>query len=409
MAKMSKYRYKVRDQGGRLVEGEMEAQSEAELVGKLRKMGYIITGISLVPATHGITLGDFFSRVKHVGTEDMILFNIQLSDMLDAGLGLLACLRTISSQVENRRFKDLIEDISLRIETGTSLSEAMEVHPRYFSKLKISMVRAGEASGNLALVLKRLAELDESELDLKQKISSALLYPSVLFFAAVVVIIFIVTFIIPQFAEIFLKAGVPLPLLTRILHAAGLAIKDYWYLLILGIVVLLFCVRIYVNTKNGRLTFDRFKLAIPITGPLIRKASISRFARTLATLSASGVNILESLEILEGAIGNEVLSRVIKTVQEAVRQGSKISEPLKISGEFPPDTIQMIAAGEETGNLDGMLSKVADLYDSAVGYSIKKLTTLLEPIFLVIMGGIVASVMASILLPMFDLVKVLRR
>lgn len=404
---MAMYRYKARDQTGKLVEGTMEAPSQVELADKLRKMGYIITGIT--PAARGITLEELLSRLRPIKPEDMILFNIQLSNMLDAGLPLLNCLRTISVQIENKRLKKVIEDVSLKIETGASLSEAMQTYPCYFSKLTISMVRAGEASGNLGLVLKRLADFGERELDLRQRVSSALLYPVILSFAATAVIIFIVTFIIPKFAEIFLKAGVALPLITRILNAVGIAIKDYWYLFILGMVGLLLGARIYASTENGRLKFDRFKLNIPITGPLIRKAAISRFGRTLATLSESGVNILESLEILEGTIGNEVLARVIITVREGVRSGSKISEPLKISKEFPPDTVQMIAAGEETGNLEGMLNKVADLYDSAVGYSIKRLTALLEPIFLVIMGCVVAIVMASVLLPMFDLIKVLRR
>ncbi|MFH1778440.1 MAG: type II secretion system F family protein [Candidatus Omnitrophota bacterium] len=404
---MATYRYKARDQRGNLVGGVMEAPSQVELADRLRKMGYIITGIA--PAGRGINLDKLFLRFQYVKPEDMILFNIQLSNMVDAGLALLTALRTISAQTDNKALKKVIEDISLKVETGTSLSEAMQSHPQYFSKLMISMIRAGEASGNLGLVLKRLGDFGESELDLRQKVSSALLYPAVLSVAATAVILFIVTFIIPKFAEIFSKVGVPLPLFTRILNEVGLTIKNYWYLLILGMIMLLAGAKLYINTEDGRLRFDSLKLNIPITGPLIRKVAISRFARTLAMLAASGVHILESLEILEGTIGNEVLARVITTVREGVRGGTKISEPLKISGEFPPDTIQMIAAGEETGNLDGMLNKTADLYDAAVGYSIKRLTTLLEPLFLVIMGCVVAVIMASILMPMFDLVKVMRR
>ncbi|MDP3786042.1 MAG: type II secretion system F family protein [Candidatus Omnitrophota bacterium] len=404
---MAMYRYKARDQSGKLVEGTMEAPSQGELADKLRKMGYIVTGVALTSAT--VSLEDLVLGFRRIKPEDMIFFNIQLSNMLDAGLPLLTCLRTISIQMENRRLKKVLEDVTLKVETGTSFSEALQSHSRHFSKLTISMVRAGEASGNLALVLKRLADFGERELDLRNSVSSALLYPAILLFAATAVIIFIVTFIIPKFVEIFSRAGIPLPLVTTILNAVGIAIKDYWYLFILGIIAFLLAARLYVNTKDGRLKFDGLKLSIPVTGPLIRKVAISRFARTLATLSASGVPILESLEIMEGTIGNEVLARVIATLREAVRGGSKISEPLKISEEFPPDIVQMVAAGEETGNLDGMLNKVADLYDSAVAYSIKRLTSLLEPIFLVIMGCVVAVIMASILVPMFDLVKVLKR
>ena len=405
---MSLYNYRARDQKGKLVEGAMESPSEADLVEKLRKMGYIITRVSSA-SSDGFSIGEFIAGFRRINPEDMIFFNIQLSNMLDAGLPLLTCLRTISTQTENKRLRKLLEDVTVKVETGSSLSEALLMYPWAFPRLTVSMVKAGEASGNLGLVLKRLADFGEQELDLRQKISGALLYPTILSIAATMVILFIVTSIIPKFAEIFTKANIPLPLVTRILNDAGITLKDYWYLFGLGLIAFLLGANIYVNTKDGRLTFDAFKLGIPIVGKLIRKASISRFARTLATLSASGVNILESLDILETTIDNEVLSRVVADAREAVRGGSKISEPLKVSGEFPPDTIQMIAAGEETGNLDSMLNKVADLYDAAVAYNIKRLTALLEPLFLVVMGCVVAAIMASIWVPMFDLVKVLRR
>ena len=404
---MSLYRYKARDESGKLVEGAMDDPTEADLVEKLRKMKYVITGVSA--ASDRFSLGEFIGGFRSINPEDMIFFNIQLSNMLDAGLPLLTSLRTISAQTENRSLRKLLEDVTLKVETGSSLSEALMAHPLTFSRLTISMVKAGEASGNLGLVLKRLADFGESELDLRQKVSGALLYPAVLSVAATAVILFIVTFIIPKFADIFVRANVPLPLVTRILYGMGMAIKDYWYIFVLGLTAFFLAVRIYVNTRAGRFRFDALKLAVPVIGPLIRKAAIARFARMLATLSASGVDILESLEILEVTIGNEVLSRVVVKVREAVRSGSKISEPLKVSAEFPPDTVQMIAAGEETGNLDVMLNKVADLYEAAVAYHIKRLTSLLEPAFLLIMGCVVAVIMASILVPMFDLVKVLRR
>lgn len=404
---MSLYRYKARDPMSKLVEGVMEAPTEADLVERLRKMGYIVTGVSAASETFSVP--EFFAGFKRISPEDMIFFNIQLSNMIDAGLPLLTCLRTISAQNENKKLKKLLEDITLKIETGSSFSEAMMSYSWAFPKLTISMIKAGEASGNLALVTKRLADFGENELDLRQKVSGALLYPAILTVAATCVILFIVTFIIPKFADIFLKANITLPIVTRILYVSGMTIKDYWYLFLLALVAFFLGGKIFVDTRLGRLWFDGLKLRLPIVGPLIRKAAISRFARMLATLSASGVNILESLDILETTIGNEVLSRVIVTVREAVRGGSKISEPLKVSAEFFPDMVQMIAAGEETGNLDGMLNKVADLYDAAVAYNIKKLTSLLEPIFLLVMGCVVAVIMASILVPMFDLVKVLRR
>lgn len=404
---MPLYRYKARDEMGKLVEGAMEAPAESDLVKKLRKMGYVITGVSVT--SDAFSVNDLFAGFKRISQEDMIFFHIQLSSMLEAGLPLLTCLRTISAQMENKKLKKLLEDITVKVESGSSLSEALAAHSRAFSKLTISMIRAGEATGNLSLVLQRLAEFGEREVDLRQKISGAMLYPMVLTVAATLVILFIVTFIIPKFAEIFLKANIPLPIVTRILYDAGMAIKDYWYLFALALTALFWGARIYADTRAGRFQFDALKLKIPVVGLLVRRAAIARFARMLATLSASGVNILESLEILEATIGNAVLARVVAAVREAVRDGSKISEPLKVSTEFPPDIVQMIAAGEETGNLDAMLNKVADLYEAAVAYNIKRLTSLIEPLFLAVMGGVVAAIMASILVPMFDMVKVLRR
>lgn len=404
---MSNYRYKARDQAGKSVGGTMDAPSEQELAERLRKMGYVVTGVVSTAGT--ISLEELFGGFINISPEDTIFFNIQLSNMLDAGLPLLTCLRSISLQAENRRMRKLIEDVALKVETGLSLSEAMQSHPGVFPRLTVSMIKAGEASGNLPLVLKRLADFGESELDLRQRISSALVYPAILTVAASAAVIFIVTSVIPKFAEIFTRLNVPLPLITRVLNTVGVTIRDYWHLIALAVVALFLGARLYINTRPGRLQFDQFKLSVPAIGPLMRKAAISRFARTLATLFSSGVPILESLEILEGSIGNEVLARVMMTVREAVRGGSKISDPLKVSGEFPPDTIQMIAAGEETGNLDIMLNKVADLYDSAVAYNIRKLTALLEPAFLLVMGSVVAVIMASTLIPMFDLIKILRR
>ncbi|MFH0772072.1 MAG: type II secretion system F family protein [Candidatus Omnitrophota bacterium] len=404
---MPTYRYKVRDRAGKLTSGVIDALSENELVDKLRKMGYIVTSVTV--AGWRISFEDIAAGVRRVAPEEMIFLNIQLSNMLEAGLPLLKCLKIISEQTENKKLRKIMEDVSLKVETGASFSEALSSESRYFSRLAVSMIRSGEASGNLPLSLKRLADFGEKELELRQRVSSALLYPAVLTVAATCVTLFIVTFIIPKFAEIFYKAGISLPLITRVLNSVGLSIRDYWHLFILGVIISLFGMDIYKNTRRGRLKLDEIKLNFPVIGSLIRRTAISRFARALATLSASGVSILESLEILEVAIGNQVLSRVVANVREAVRGGSKIFEPLKMSGEFPPDAVQMIAAGEETGNLDGMLNKVADLYDSAVSYSIKRLTSLLEPFFLVVMGCVVAVIMGSILVPMFDLIKALKR
>jgi type IV pilus assembly protein PilC len=384
----------------------MDAAGKEEIIDKLRKMGYMTTQV--IEAIPGIKVETIFDKLRRVSTEDMIMFNVQFANMISAGINILSSLLTMAKQIENKRLKETIGDIARNIEAGESFSSALTRHPRIFSKLFINMVRAGEASGKLGLVLRRFAEFIEHQADLRQKIKGALFYPIILLFAGIAVTLFIITFIIPQFAEIFLKTGIRLPLVTLILYKIGIAIKHFWFSFILLVIAGVLGIRFYASTDSGRLKIDILKLKLPLLGPLYRKASISRFSRTLATLVTSGVPILQSLDIVKEVIGNEVLARVVGNVRNSVERGQSLSEPLKISEEFLPDTVQMISVGEETGNLDGMLNKISDFYDMSLGYTIKKLTTVLEPLLLVIMGCMVGFIMTSMLLPMFDMIKILR-
>ncbi len=403
---MPTYIYKARDSAGRPVKGTMDAAGKEEIIDKLRKMGYMTTQV--IEAIPGIKVETIFDKLRRVSTEDMIMFNVQFANMISAGINILSSLLTMAKQIENKRLKETIGDIARNIEAGESFSSALTRHPRIFSKLFINMVRAGEASGKLGLVLRRFAEFIEHQADLRQKIKGALFYPIILLFAGIAVTLFIITFIIPQFAEIFLKTGIRLPLVTLILYKIGIAIKHFWFSFILLVIAGVLGIRFYASTDSGRLKIDILKLKLPLLGPLYRKASISRFSRTLATLVTSGVPILQSLDIVKEVIGNEVLARVVGNVRNSVERGQSLSEPLKISEEFLPDTVQMISVGEETGNLDGMLNKISDFYDMSLGYTIKKLTTVLEPLLLVIMGCMVGFIMTSMLLPMFDMIKILR-
>ena len=403
---MPTYIYKARDATGKLVKGSMDATNRDELTEKLNRMGYMTTRVT--EAISGIKIESAFEKFKRISTEDMIIFNVQLANMINSGIPILVCLDTLDKQIENKRLRETVGEIKRNLEAGDSFSQALTRHPRVFSKLFMNMVKVGEASGKLDTVLTRFAEYTERQADLNQKIKGALFYPIILLFAGIAVTLFIVTTIIPQFAEIFMKAGIRLPMPTMILYKVGTWLKHYWY--VVGLVIIMACVavRFYVRTRKGRLVFDRLTLKIPIVGSLLRKVCIARFSRTLATLVSSGVSILQSLDITREVIGNEVLGRVIGNVRGSVEKGEKIAEVLKVSEEFPADTVQMISVGEETGNLDGMLNKIADFYNMSIGYSIKKLTTVLEPLFLVIMGGMVGFIMASMLLPIFDMMKVLR-
>jgi len=403
---MPTYTYKARDATAKAVRGKMEAASKTELIDKLHKMGYMTTQVT--EALPGVKIESFLDKIRPISVEDMIMFYVQLSNMVSAGIPILTTLNTLSKQIENKKLKEAIGSVSRSVEGGVSLSQAFAGYPRVFPKLFANIVKAGEASGKLDVVVARYAEYFEHQEDLRQKIKGALFYPIILSIAGIAVTLFIVTFVIPQFAKIFIKSGITLPVPTLILFKVGTGIKQFWYLGILLVIIIWLGVRYYAKTQRGRLNLDKLKLKIPVLGSLHRKAAISGFARTLGTLSASGVPILESLDITKEVLNNEVLARVIGNVRRSVEKGEKISEPLKIGKEFPPDTVQMISVGEETGDLDGMLAKVADFYDMSVGYAIKKLTTILEPLFLLIMGSLVGFIMASMLLPMFDMIKILK-
>ncbi|UCD54782.1 MAG: type II secretion system F family protein [Candidatus Omnitrophota bacterium] len=403
---MPTYIYKARDATGKPVKGRMAAKTAEELVDKLRKMGYMTTQVT---ESLPLKMESLFDRLRPINAEDMIMFNVQLANMLNAGISILDSLGALARQLENKKLKEAIGGITRSIEGGDNFSQALARYPLIFPKLFVNMVKAGEASGKLDNILLRYAEYFERQSDLKQKVKAALFYPTVLLFAGLTVTLFIVTFIIPQFAQVFIKSNVPLPIPTLILFKVGVAIKKFWYVGVLLVISAWIGIKNYINTERGRLVFDRFKLKVLVLGPLHRKAAISGFARTFGTLSASGVPILESLDITKDVVGNEVLSRVIASARKAVEKGQNLSEPLKISEEFPPDVIQMISVGEESGSLDRMLNKIADFYDMSVGYAIKKLTTILEPLFLVVMGCMVGFIMASMLLPIFDMIKILKR
>lgn len=403
---MVTFAYRARDEHGRLVSGTMDAASADELTAKLHKMGYIATALN--PVGPGIKLEDISARYRPVKAQDVLVFYFQLANLIESAVPILTALKTIEAQTENRKLKQIIGEVQRNIEAGALFSASLSLHPRIFTRLFMSMVKAGEESGKLPQVLRRYALYAEAQAELREKVKGALFYPAILFIASIAVVLFIVTFIIPQFVELFTKAGIKLPFVTHMLFVIGLFIKKYWLLLALCFAALLFWLRRYRSSKNGRILLDRLVLRAPIAGILARKIFISRFTRTLATLISSGVAILQSLDITGEVIGNAIISEAISKVRRSVEQGQKISEPLKVSGEFPPDTVEMIAVGEETGNLDEMLNKIADFYDLAAGYAIKKLTAIIEPLFLAIMGSIIAFIMASMLIPIFDMVKILR-
>ncbi|OGX23934.1 MAG: hypothetical protein A3J51_03785 [Omnitrophica WOR_2 bacterium RIFCSPHIGHO2_02_FULL_45_21] len=403
---MAAYIYRARDEKGKLIKGAMEALSPDELTAKLHKMGYLATSVSELKP--GMRIKGLTERWRPVKQQDLLVFNFQLANLIEAGVPILSALKSIEAQIENKKLKDIIGDIERNIEAGSSLSGSLNYYPGIFSKLFSGMVKSGEESGRLDRVLRRYAIFSESQMELAEKIKGALFYPAILFIASILVILFIITYIIPQFVDLFTKAGIRLPLATQILYTVGLSIKNYWYAIIAALAVLLWGVKRYWQTQKGKYQSDRLLLKIPFFAILARRIYISRFTRTLSTLLSAGVPVLHSLDITKEVIGNALIADEIARVRQSVERGEKLADSLKVSGEFPPDTVQMVAVGEEGGNLDEMLNKIADFYDMAVGYAVKRLTVIIEPLFLAIMAAIIGLIMASILIPIFDMVKILR-
>ena len=403
---MPSYSYKARNEMGKPMNGTIDASSEEELAEKLRKMGYMPTRIRVSPAI--IKMGDLRDRILRIKTEDLIMFNIQLANMIDSGFSILDSLNIIAGQIENKKLRNIVVEVSHSVEAGSSFSEALAQHPRIFSNLFINSVRAGETSGKLNAVLNRLAVYVEQEEELRQQVMGALFYPVILLLAGVVVVLLIVTFVIPQFVGIFREAGVSLPLPTLVVYQVGMGLKKTWHLLLAGLVLVLVVIRKYFETRRGRQQCDRLVIGLPVIGAVVRKVIVSRFSRTLATLVESGVPLLQSLDIVQEVVGNRVIGSVVGQARESVEKGEKIAQSLKANAEFPRDAVQMISVGEETGRLGHMLNRVADLYDTTVRLSVRRLTTLIEPVLLIVLGVIVGFIMASMLLPMFDMIKTAR-
>jgi len=404
---LSTFNYRARDNTGKLVRGAIEALSQEEVAERLQLMEY--APVTITEIFTSLKLEQFVWKFRRIKTEDVVMFNVQLANMLTSGLSITSSLDTLKKQNENKKLSDIIGRVSQSVEAGESLSQAIAKYPKVFPDLFVSMVRAAETGGDLGEVLNRYAEFAEAQADLRRKIKEALYYPIILIVAATGVIVFMATVLIPKFVEIFDRAGISLPLPTIILYGIGTAIRQFWYLIILFGVLIVSGLRRYVRTESGKFRFDNVSLKLPILGPIVRKICISRFARTLSTLVGSGVPILESLDTVRDVVNNQVLGRVIKQVRKSVEKGESLAESLKVTEEFPLDAVQMISVGEESGNLAKMLNKISDFYDRATGYSIKKMVASLEPILLVVMGVIVAFTMASMLLPMFDMVKLLKR
>jgi type IV pilus assembly protein PilC len=389
------YAYKVRDREGKMAAGSMEAESEEAVISRLRQLGYAPISIE---AEKGAGLK---AEVKLPGTgrvklKDLAVFSRQFATMINSGLSLLRALTILGEQTSNRRLGEIIIQVRVEVEKGTSLSAAMARHPKVFNRLYVSMVRAGEIGGFLDQVLVKVAETFEKEVALRGKIRSAMTYPVVVFTMVIGIVAAMLIFIVPTFESLYESLGGTLPLPTRMLMNASNILRRFFLLVVLGMVVLTFLFRRWKASQKGRYQWDKFKLKVKVFGPLFHKTALSRFSRTLATLIRSGVPILQALEIVGETVNNQVISRAVRDVQDSVREGESLATPLSKHAAFPAMVVQMMAVGEETGALDTMLSKVADFYDQEVEAAVASLTSMIEPILIAVMGAAVGGMVIAL-------------
>ena len=383
--------------------GEIEAPDRMAAVGELRRRAILVTQITeKAGGKSPIRIG---SKVKD---KEMAVFTRQFSTMIDAGLPLVQCLNILAEQSESRNLRAVTANVARNVQDGTTLAEALRKHPRTFDDLFTNMVEVGEAGGILDVIFQRLAGYIEKAAALKRKVKGAMVYPASIVGVAFLVIVFMLTFVIPTFAAIFKDMGADLPLPTRIVIWLSEFVRSYILLIFAAIGGAIFAMRSYYRTENGKSTIDALLLRIPIFGPLIRKVAVARFTRTLGTLVQSGVPILEGLRITATTAGNKVVEKAVLQCRTSVTAGKTVAEPLKLSGVFPPMVTQMISVGEQTGALDAMLSKIADFYDDEVNTAVNTLTSLLEPIMIVFLGGVVGGLVIAMYLPIFKLVTLIK-
>ena len=401
------FTYRVRDRQGRMIGGTLEADSQGAVATRLRQMGY--APISIEAARSNALKAElrmpFGGRVK---PKDLAVFSRQFATMINSGLSLLRALTILAEQTENKRLAATIGEVRSEAEKGTALSVALAQHPKVFNRLFVAMIRSGEVGGFLDQVLLRVAETLERDVALRSKIKSAMTYPVVVFAMVLMIVTAMLMFIVPMFKNLYASLGGTLPLPTRILIGVSNVVKHGFPFVILGIVLVSFGFRRWVATPSGRYRMDAFKLRAPVFGTLFHKTALSRFSRTLATLLRSGVPILQALEIVSETVNNGVMSKAVRDVQDAVREGESLAVPLGKHAVFPAMVVQMLAVGEETGALDTMLSKVADFYDQEVEATVQALTSLIEPILIAVMGGAVGSMVIALYMPMFNIINLIK-
>jgi general secretion pathway protein F len=410
---MPVYAYKGLSQQGRAVAGIIDADTPKAARLKLRRTGIFPTDVSEEhresrPAATVRSELNLARLTERITPQELALLTRQLSTLIGAGLPLVECLSALIEQVESARIKRTLSQVREQVTEGTSLADALKGHPRVFSDLYINMVRAGEASGALDVVLMRLADYTESYATLRDKVRSALTYPVLMGMVGSAILFFLLSYVVPKVTKMFTENKATLPLLTNVLLAVSGFMQQYWWLIVGTLIIVVISIRVSTRTTAGRLRFDRYVLSIPYAGKLLKKVALARFARTLATLLTSGITLLQSLDIVKNVVSNSVLTQAIDEARSSIREGQSIAPPLKKSGVFPAMLVHMIAVGEKSGELEQMLARAADAYDREVEASVSALTSILEPVMILIGGAVVLFIVLAILLPIFELNELVR-
>lgn len=403
---MPTFSYKAINENGNTVAGTLEAQSSEEATS-------IIVARNLIPEKINMeerkSADSPWSKMMSAGGKikvaDLIIFTKQFRSMLSAGVPIIRLLQVLEAQTENHVLRKAIASVIMDIRQGSTLSEALQKYPKIFSILYCAMIKAGEISGNVPGVLERLIYIIEHENKVKSDIKAALRYPLIVVIALSIAFFVLLTFVVPQFASIFSKAGLVLPWPTKFAMLLYAFLANYWYLLVALVLIIIFSLAAYFRTPQGKFARDSFLLELPILGPLFKKAALSRFASIFAILQTSGVPVMQSLSILQETIGNEAIARAFEHVRERIEEGAGISAPLKTAKYFTPMVIDMIAIGEESGNMDEMLREITKHYDDEVEYAVKGLSDAIGPILIVGLAAVVGFFALAIFMPMWDLTK----
>jgi len=397
---MPAFTYTARALNGDLRTATIDAPNRDEVVAQLRRQR-----LNVVKIDEAAEANKKKKAGGKISMRDVVIFTRQFSTMINAGLPLVQALDILAKQSENKALKDVTRAVVYDVESGNTVADALRKHPKAFSDLYVNMVAAGEAGGILDTILMRLATFMEKNDALVRKVKGAMIYPGVITSVAAIAIVVLLVFVIPVFEKMFASVGLPLPLPTRVVIEMSKFLTGYWWAVISVIGGLVFMLKKYYATPDGKLAIDRLMLKMPVLGDVLRKSAVSRFTRTLGTLIGSGVSILDGLEITAKTAGNRVISDAIMESRSSIAGGETISAPLQKSAVFPPMVISMIAVGEQTGGLDEMLSKIADFYDEEVDAAVSGLLSMMEPLMIVFLGVVVGGMVVAMYLPIFDMIN----